>query len=181
MPLFAHRFSRLLCLLALLSSMAGQPVAAQQAVSEYGMKAVLLFKLPQFVYWPETGKTPPSLMLCLAGDNPFGNVLDRLARDPAGGRQVEIVHLAALGDNVQCDFIFISRSESASVDALLRKLAARRVVTVSDIPGFARAGGMVELTLNDERVGVTLNRRAAQRQGLEFSAQLLRLAKVVEP
>ncbi len=181
MPPFMHRFFQSLCLLALVLVMAAQPARAQQAVSEYGMKAVLLFKLPQFVYWPDTDGRPPRLTLCLAGDNPFGNLLERLARTPVGGRQVEIVQLSALGDNVPCDFIFVSRSESASLDALLRKLAARRVVTVSDIPGFASAGGMVELTLSDERVGVTLNRRAAQKQGLEFSAQLLRLAKVVEP
>jgi hypothetical protein len=55
------------------------------------------------------------------------------------------------------------------------------VVTVSDIPGFAKAGGMVELTVSGEHVGVMLNRRAAQKQGLEFNAQLLRLARVVEP
>lgn len=181
MPPFMHRFFQSLCLLALVLALSGQPARAQQAVSEYGMKAVLLFKLPQFVYWPDTDGRPPRLTLCLAGDNPFGDTLERLAREAVGGRQVEIAHLSAPADNVQCDFIFISRSENAAVDSLLRKLALRRVVTVSDIPGFAKAGGMVELTLSNERVGVTLNRRAAQKQGLEFSAQLLRLAKVVEP
>jgi hypothetical protein len=183
MPLSARRFFQFLCLLALTLALAltGLPARAQQAVSEYSMKAVLLFRLPQFVYWPDNDGQAPRLMLCLAGENPFGNALDRLARERVGGRPVEIVQLAALGDDIQCDYIFISRSESAAVDALLRKLAGRRTVTVSDIPGFARAGGMVELTLSDGRVGVALNRRAAQRQGLEFSAQLLRLAKVVEP
>ena len=42
-------------------------------------------------------------------------------------------------------------------------------------------GPSVELTVNGDHIGVTLNRKAAQKQGLEFNAQLLRLAKVVEP
>lgn len=155
--------------------------ADQAAISEYGLKAVLLFKLPQFVYWPETAKPQASLTFCIAGANPFGNALEQLAREPIHGRGVEIVNLAAIGDNIACDFIFVGRSESSSLDMILRKLAGKRMVSVSDIPGFAKAGGMVELTVSGDRVGVTLNRRAAQKQGLEFNAQLLRLAKVVEP
>lgn len=155
--------------------------ADQASISEYGLKAVLLFKLPQFVYWPDSGNAQNKLIFCILGNNPFGKSLERLAQEPSGGRTVEIVSLAAVGDGIVCDFIFISRSESASVEATIRKFAGKRVVTVSDIPGFAKAGGMVELTVSDERIGLTLNRKAAQKQGLEFNAQLLRLAKVVEP
>lgn len=150
-------------------------------ISEYSLKAVLFFKLPLFVYLQNSGNTQSNLNLCVLGNNPFGNALERLARDPIGGHKVEIVRLAAVGDNIACDFIFISRSESVSVGALLQKFAGEHVVTVSDIPGFAREGGMVELTMNGEQVGVTINRKAAQKQGLEFNAQLLRLAKVVGP
>ncbi len=155
--------------------------ANQATVSEYGLKAVLFFKLPQFVYWPDNSSARNNLVFCVLGNNPFGKTLESLAQEPIGGRTAEIVNLAAVGDGTACDFIFISRSESASVETLLRKLSGKRVVTVSDIPGFARAGGMVELTVSDDRLGVTLNRKAAQKQGLEFNAQLLRLAKVVEP
>ena len=155
--------------------------ADQPSISEYGLKAVLFFKLPQFVYRPDSGNAQNSLIFCVLGNNPFGKALEQLAREAIDRRAVEIVNLAAIGDGIVCDFIFISRSESASVEFILRKLDGKRIVTVSDVPGFARMGGMVELTVSGEHVGVTLNRRAAQKQGLEFSAQLLRLAKMVEP
>jgi hypothetical protein len=155
--------------------------ADQAAISEYGLKAVLFFKLPQFIYWPDSANTQNKLIFCVLGNNPFGKTLERLAREPIDGRTVDIANLAAASDSITCDFIFISRSESASAEAIIHKLASKRVVTVSDIPGFAKAGGMVELTVSGEHVGVMLNRRAAQKQGLEFNAQLLRLATVVEP
>lgn len=155
--------------------------ADQATASESGLKAVLFFRLPQFVYWPDKGNAQNNLILCMFGSNPFGKTLERLAREPINGRKVEIINLVTADDDVPCDFVFISRSESAFMEVSLRKFADKRVVTVSDIPGFAKAGGMVELTMNGDRVGVTLNRKAAQRNGLEFNAQLLRLAKVVEP
>ena len=169
-------------LLFLALSGSGQNARAEPAtISEYGLKAVLLFKLPQFVYWPDSVPSQNTLIFCVLGTNPFGKALERLAREPGDGRAVEIVNLAAVGDGIVCDFLFVSRSESASVESIIRKFSGKRVVTVSDIPGFAKVGGMVELTVNGEHVGVTLNRKAAQKQGLEFNAQLLRLAKVVEP
>ena len=155
--------------------------ADQTAISEYRLKAVLFFKLPQFVYWPDNASARNNLVFCVLGNNPFGKTLERLAWEQVDGRATEIVNLAAVNDGIVCDFIFISRSENAGVETLLRKFSGKRVVTVSDIPDFAKAGGMVEFTVSGERIGVTLNRKAAQKQGLEFNAQLLRLAKVVEP
>ena len=55
-----------------------------------------------------------------------------------------------------------------------------RLVTVSDIPGFAQLGGMIELPLEGERVGIVINRSSARKSGFEFNAQLLRLARVID-
>ena len=70
------------------------------------------------------------------------------------------------------------------VRATRRQLGRAQVVTVSDIDGFARAGGMVELAVNPEGgnlLNILINRKAAQAQNIQFNAQLLRLARVVEP
>jgi ABC-type uncharacterized transport system substrate-binding protein len=42
---------------------------------------------------------------------------------------------------------------------------------------------MVEFALRGDGSGIQIliNRKAAQKQGIEFNAQLLRLAKIVEP
>lgn len=79
--------------------------------------------------------------------------------------------------------MFISRSESFNLGEVLKKIVKPSLVTVSDIEGFARAGGMVEFALSDKGAGVSIliNRKAAQKQDIEFNAQLLRLAIVVEP
>lgn len=152
------------------------------AVSEYAVKSALLFKLPQFVYRRDASRER-ALHLCLFGSNPFGGALEKLATHPIDGREVRFFKLATLAEAGTCDFIFIARSEADSLDAILRRFAALPVVTVSDIDGFARAGGMVELAHGSEGapVSILINRKSARRQNVEFNAQLLRLAKVVEP
>lgn len=152
------------------------------AVSEYALKATLLFRLPQFVYRPDEDRTQTQF-LCVLGSNPFGGALERLAKTAGDGRSVRVWHPPTAGEAGDCAFIFISRSEASHLDMILKRLARQAVVTVSDIEGFARAGGMIELALGDEgsAISVLVNRRAGQRQNIEFNAQLLRLAKVVEP
>ncbi len=163
-------------LLALLLGSIMLPRAHAQDVSEYGMKAVLFFRLAQFVYWPGAQPAPRPTVLCVVGRNPFGNALSQI--DASTG-DVEV--RLAPADLAACHLLFIPRSEAATLNAWLERSAGRPLITVSDLPGFARAGGMIELPLDGERIGIVLNRGAAQRRGFEFNAQLLRLARVVEP
>jgi hypothetical protein len=179
--------SRLLRGLCCLTMVFAHPGHAENVpVPEYALKSALLFKLPHFVYRPEIERniarnTP--LAICLLGNNSFGNALEKLAVIPVAGRSVRLQYLESPDAVAGCEFVFISRSEASRLKEVLRQIGTYPAVTVSDIAGFANSGGMVELALGAEGTAITLliNRRAGQRLGIEFSAQLLRLSKVVEP
>lgn len=163
-------------LAALWLALALPATAWAEEATEYTLKAVLYYRLSQFVYWPADKPAPKPMILCVVGKNPFGNALAQLDQS-SGTAEIQL----APGDIAACQMIFIPRSESANLAAWLERAATRQIVTVSDIPGFARAGGMIELPLDGERVGIVINRRSAQKRGFEFNAQLLRLARVIEP
>ncbi|WP_265946550.1 YfiR family protein [Dechloromonas sp. A34] len=147
-----------------------------EEATEYTLKAVLYYRLSQFVYWPADKPAPKPMSLCVVGKNPFGNALAQLNLS-SGSAEIQL----APADIAACQMIFIPRSEAANLASWLERAAPRQLVTVSDIPGFARSGGMIELPLEGERVGIVINRRTAQKKGFEFNAQLLRLARVIEP
>jgi hypothetical protein len=156
--------------------------AHAQGVTEYALKSVLLFKLPGFARLPDDGRER-TVGICVLGESPFGDALDRLARLRSGASAVAIRNPATAAEAGDCDFIYVSRGESGSLDAILRRLSAYPAVTVSDIGGFASAGGMVEFALDRENatVSILINRRAARARRIEFDARLLSLATVVEP
>ena len=162
--------------------------AQNPAVSEQALKAVLFYKLPLFVYANASANSSASdkrkpINICTLGDSPLGNAVEKLPRTLADGRRVDLRTLAANADSSECEFLFIGRSEADNIDTLLRRIQGRRLVTVSDIEGFAQSGGIVEFSLRSDGSGVLIliNRKAAQKQGIEFNAQLLRLARIVEP
>lgn len=162
--------------------MGASPLHAQ-AVSEYALKSALLFKLPKFVYRSGATAGNRTIEMCVLGRNPFDGALEKLAQTPIDERAVNVLRLTNAAEAGGCDFIFVARSEADNLEAILRRLAAFPLVTVSDIEGFARAGGMVEFALGRENaaIAILINRKAARMQSVEFNAQLLRLARVVEP
>lgn len=174
------QFALALGVLALLAAGArAQPAPAP----EYAVKSALLLKLPRFVYLPRLeGGT--RISLCVLGRNPFGGVLARLAQAPIDGRSVELRQPESAAQALDCDFVFIARSEADRLRPTLARLSEAPVVTVSDIDGFAHAGGMVELAFNPDAgdsLSILINRKAAQAHNIHFNAQLLRLARIVEP
>jgi hypothetical protein len=155
--------------------------AQSPAVSEQTLRAVLLYKLPLFVYLNNDKRS--SIRICTFGDTPLGNALEKLPQMLADGRRIELKSLNADADAGECEFVYFGDSEAGRLESLLRKLNGRRIVSVSGIEGFALNGGMVELALRSDGSGlvIRINRKAAQKQGIEFNAQLLRLARIVEP
>ena len=54
--------------------------AAQEVSQEYRVKAAYLYNFVKYVEWPDT-KGP--IRICVAGQNPFGTVLEDLVRNVA--------------------------------------------------------------------------------------------------
>lgn len=166
-------------LLAFALLVLGIPPAGAQGVSEQVLKTALFYKLPLFIYRTEK---LPRVVVCTIGETPLDRAEEKLPEALLDGRRVDLRAISGAADAEECEFVFIGRAEAGRLDSLLRRLASRRLVTVSDLDGFSRAGGMVEFALRPDRSGIQIliNRKAAQRQGIEFNAQLLRLAKIVE-
>lgn len=171
------------CLCALLLALASGSAHAQPAaVSEQALKAVLFYKLPFYTYRGDTPSMIPILRMCLLGGSELRVTMESLSRQAGDGRAIHFREIVEPHEAAECNFLYIGRSEAGRMPRLLEGLAGNPTITVSDAPGFAAAGGMVELAVRGEGAGLTIlvNRAAARRQGVEFNAQLLRLAEIVE-
>lgn len=141
------------CLLATLFVSGLVPAQGpSQAISEYAVKSAMWLRLPPFIYRPAVDRATP-LSMCLLGRNYFGAALDKLSEQTVEGRPVKVSRLGSVAEAAACEFLFISRSEERQLGSILRRLEDWPVVTLSDIDGFARAGGMIELAVGSEGGG----------------------------
>ena len=80
---------------------------------------------------------------------------------------------------MSCHILFISASERGRVAEILRVARGRPLLTVSDIPRFVEAGGVIGFTTG-ARLQLHVNATAAQAAQLTISSKLLRVATVRE-
>jgi hypothetical protein len=172
------------CLVLAAAPARGQGVVA----TEYAVKAAFLYHFAKFIEWPASvgGPNPETVTLCMVGDDPFGDALDELgargAEGLAEGVRVKVRHVVAPGRQeagTGCHIAFISNSERSHLKAHLEAARRGHVVTVSDLTGFARDGGMIQFVLEDGRVRFWINRSAAARAGVRISSRLLAVARLV--
>jgi hypothetical protein len=175
--------------LALALAAAAPPVRAADAPAtpEYQVKAALLLQTARFVEWPETAfpdaKAP--ITVGVVGEDPFGKILERTFKGATvKERPLEVRRFADRDALEPCHILFVSRSESDHLPAILKRLAApgfraKGPLTVGDLDRFARRGGVIRLALREKRIRIHINVDAANRATLKISSHLLKLATIV--
>ena len=175
---------RAFCLMlaaTVLTPINNSPAETDKGSSEYELKAAFLYNFAKFVEWPAgtfPDETAP-IVVGVVGDDPFNGSLDSVGGKSANGRQVAIRRLSASQDLRSCHMLFVSSSERKRLPQIVAIIDGASVLTVGEMEGFASNGGMIRLTMEDNRVRFEINAGTARRARLKISSKLLSLAKRV--
>jgi YfiR/HmsC-like len=149
---------------------------AKEVPLEYQVKAVYLFNFAKFIEWPAEAQSGP-LMICVAGENPFGSVLDETVRgEMVNGRP--LVARVITGPQADCHVIFVP--QGAATMPYLRAAQGLPILTVGETPEFLGQGGIISFILESGKVRFQIDSKAAERAELRISSNLLRLARTSE-
>jgi hypothetical protein len=155
----------------------GQPPPSPP--KEYKVKATFLFNFAQFVEWPAAvfaDATAP-IIIGVLGDDEFGPFLDQIVQgETIRNRPLIIKRSRTVDELKRCHILFISKSEESQLATILASLNEAPVLTVGEVEGFIRSGGVINFCLRDKRVRFEVNPVAGQNQKLRLSAQLLQLS-----
>lgn len=156
--------------------------AQQSKPTEYQVKATYLYNFGKFVEWSAANGavSDDSFAICVLGRDPFGPALDAtFAKQSIDRRSVVARRITKPQEALSCRILFISSSEDRGLKGVLAALDRAAVLTVSDIPQFSQRGGMIEFTLEDNKVRFEVNLTAAENAGLTLSSELLKVAVTV--
>ena len=84
-----------------------------------------------------------------------------------------------LKDLKDCNILFVSSSEKEHIPDLFNMVKWLPILTIGETPGFATRGGIINLTLQDNKVRFEVNIEAAKQANLNISSRLLALARIV--
>jgi hypothetical protein len=154
--------------------------AAEPPSSEARIKAGIVYSLALAVTWPDSALPPGGFVIGVVGKDASDPDLSHLAGREVRRRELSLVEPLASSAAGTAQIVYVSLSEQARLPDLLRSLARRPLLTVSEIDGFCEAGGMVQLRRDRNRIQLLVNVRAAERAGLRLNSQLLKVAEIVE-
>ncbi len=153
---------------------------AVDAAEEYEIKAVYLFHLGGYIYWPDS--EAEKFHICLLGENSFGDNLAFVAQEikTVRTRPVQLSYLSTVAQVDACQVVFISASERLRLPYIFQQLQNKPILTVSDMDRFIIAGGMVQFFRRGSHIRLMLDPQAFTDAGLRPSAHLMRIAKTIE-
>lgn len=159
--------------------------SASAASSEYLIKAGFIYNFAQLVQWPSAAfsQADSPIVIGILGTDPFGASIDRVVENKKlDGRSLVIKRLRwskDLKDLTECNILFISSSEKEHAAEVINIVKWLPILTIGETPGFAARGGIINLTLEDNKVRFEVNIGAAKQANLNISSRLLALAKIV--
>jgi hypothetical protein len=148
-------------------------------LAESDIKAGLIYNFLRYTQWPTPARADQPVIVCTYGHDPFSGRLASMAGRTVNQRAIELRTVHTLPEIDACSLVVVNADERADWPRLRSFLAPRHVLTVSDYEGFARAGGIIEFTRINNRIGVRVNVGAAEAADLLVQDRLLRLASVV--
>jgi hypothetical protein len=120
------------------------------------------------------------MSLCVLGEDPFGIDLDKtLNGKQVNGRELLIKRFKGVYGLDVCQVLFISSSEKHRLAQVIARLKHSSILTVGETEQFTRLGGIINFTVEGNKVRFEINVDAARRAGLKISSRLLQVAKVV--
>lgn len=167
-----------------LSLALGPTAAAQEDTLEYAVKAAFMQKFGAFVDWPAAAfaGTSGEFHLCVAGENPFGEIIDRtVAGQTIAGRPIAVEHMETVSRGSGCHMLFAGGSEAQDVPEMLAAVQGEPVLTFTDSVLTPWDKGIVHFVVLDARVRFEIDAHQAATNGIMISSKVLSLAVSVTP
>ena len=151
---------------------------------EYTLKAVYLYKFATYIKWPERAfhDDASPFVIGILGPDPVGVDLRKIANvKKIDGRKIAVRNYEQAEDVRECHILFMSRALAGkSQQAALQLLSGRNILFVGETPDFLKQRGVVDFVIHQNRIHIYILQSAYEREHLEISAQLLRIATVVK-
>lgn len=163
----------------LLSMGSPQLARAENQQLAFAVKAAFITKFVPFVEWPDGIFYAPagSVRICVVGQDPFGDLLDRVAAGQSiAGHPLIVQRLTVINRDSGCQIVFAAGSAEQPVADILQTVRGLPVLTMTDDAADAQSRGIINFVIIDNRVRFEIDDNAAAANGLTISSKLLSLA-----
>jgi hypothetical protein len=174
------RFLRLVlsAIAALAMVLLGPTAAVPQDVTEPALKAAFIYNFARFTTWPPDTAAGDSFVICVLNDAAVAEALQRVvAGRSLSERPIVVNAVAPTAPKRSCRVLYVAGLPVTQVAGVVAELREVPVLTISNIEGFASAGGMTQFFFEHGQLRFRIHLESAKRAGLQISSRLLIMAR----
>ncbi len=159
-----------------------RPAFQQEQLKINRIKSAYLFNFLKYVTFDHGEETlnPNEYSVCVLGVDPLGSALDAMSGRKAKRVNVVVKRLQNIEQAKGCHIIYISDSEKENIEVILKELNKYSRLTVSDINGFTRMGGVIGFISEGGKIRIEINLTNARQANIRISALLLEIARIID-
>ncbi|MCG8310299.1 MAG: YfiR family protein [Cytophagales bacterium] len=160
-------------------------LATTIANSGYGQKekyqSLFIYNFTKYIKWPES-YNPNRFVIGVIGSSKILESLNAMTaakKKTVNGKVLEIKKYSSVSEIDDCNILFISEDMSGELGQIEHETSSKPVLIVTDVPGLAAQGSMVNFVEQDGKIKFELNRASVDRRGLIVSGSLINLAILI--
>ena len=173
---FLRLFSSAIASVAVL--LLGRTAALAQDVTEPALKAAFIYNFARFTTWPTDVPAADSFVICVLNDSAVAEALQRaVVGRSLSDRPVFVATVTSAAPKRICRVLYVAGLPVAQLAEVVAELREAPVLTISNIDGFASAGGMTQFFFEHGQLRFRIHLESAKRAGLQISSRLLIMAR----
>jgi hypothetical protein len=151
--------------------------AAPTKKDNYKMHCLYLYKFSQLIKWPGTAASR-EFRIGVAGVTRLTPVLEQYfaSKNKSSAIQYKVVRFETAQAITDCDMLYIAKEQLGSFDMIVKKLAGKPTLLISEVPGLIRRGTCINLiSEGGASIKVQGNRNSLEAHQLKVSPEFLKL------
>lgn len=144
-------------------------------------QSLFIYNFTKYIKWPDA-YNGDKFVIGVFGDSEIYNSLSAMAnskKKTATGKNIEIKKFSSTSDINDCNILFVSQNVAGDLGQIDSNTASEPVLIITDSPGLATQGAVINFIEKDGKIKFELNESKASDRGLIVSGSLTSLAIII--
>ena len=156
-------------------------LSATEMSNEYQTKAVLLYNIIKFTRWPDNtfANKSSAYSICILGEDPYSDIFAQMSDWKVNGRSLKTRQLQTKVNDQSlqsCHILIIRLTKLSDILRFSEKSQSLSILSVSEQNNDRPSMAMINFSIEQSRISLSVNRSVANSAQIDFSSQMLRLA-----
>jgi hypothetical protein len=136
-------------------------------------QATFIYNFTRLVQWPNLQSQPAFVIAIIGRNHPLTAELRTTAGERrAGGREIKVIEYASAEEVELCHILFVPNNRMNQLKRASEKLDKEPVLIITEFQGRQPVESVINLSLENDRLGYKLDEEHAKRRNLLISSQL---------